>query len=203
VKVSARLTHSAPKRNTRMHGSKLAEAASGFSLIELLVVIFIIGLLIGTVSLSVTIGREPEELLAQAAEDLLEFARLAEDRAVLTGEPIGLQLLPPEEEPTWSYRWQRYRGGRWMAAEPPLIHRQLPDSVEISLEVEGELVNFARLEQDEETPPLPDIVFYPGGEVTPFRLTLFDAEAVDEQQVLTSERTGRVEIETETDEAVL
>lgn len=183
-----------------MHSRSSAPARpsiSGFSLIELLVVIFIIGLMVGAVSLSVNIGGEPEDQLEEEAQRLLELSRLAEDRSVLTGEPIGLLFTPPHSSPeagsTWAYEWQRYRGGQWVAAEVPLDSWQLSESMELSLEVEGTDVNFARVRGDDETPPLPSIVFYPGGEVTPFLLTLFDGEAIDEQRLLTSQRTGQVE----------
>lgn len=185
----------------------------GFSLIELLVVLFIIGLLFGTVSLSVNFGSDPEDELQEEAQRLWEFAKLAEERAVLTGEPVGLRLIPPaaseDIEPSWSYQWQSYRSGQWLAAEEPLTSRQLPAHIEISLQVEGQEVDLLALEKlgfafenkskrgnsegDDDRPNLPSIVFYPGGEITPFYLTLFDAEEIDHQQVLTSQRTGAVE----------
>lgn len=199
-----------------LQSARAQSSSGGFSLIELLVVIFIIGLMIGTVSLSVNIGSEPEDQLEEEAQRLLELSRLAGDRAVLTGEPIGLLINPPlstlergatldEGLPSWGYEWQRYRGGQWVAAEAPLGPRQLPESIELSLEVEGAEINFSRANRfssansssannEDDPPPLPSIVFYPGGEVTPFLLTLFDAEAIDEQRLLTSKRTGRVEI---------
>jgi general secretion pathway protein H len=188
-------------------------AIKGFSLIELLVVLFIVGLAFGAVMLSVNFGGDPEDQLQEEAQRLLEFARLAEERAVLTGEPVGLRLIPPaaseDIDPSWSYQWQTYRAGQWLPAEEPLNSRQLPAQMEISLQVEGQEVDLLALEnpdfasgnntnrgnQDggDDLGPLPSIVFYPGGEITPFYLTLFDAEEIDRQQVLTSQRTGAVE----------
>jgi type II secretion system protein H len=190
----------------------MRKLAKGFSLIELLVVLFIIGLLFGAVSLSVNFGGDPEEQLEIEAIRLLEFARLAEERAVLTGEPVGLRLIPPaastEIEPSWSYEWQRYRAGRWFPADDPLSARELPGHIEISLQVEGQEVDLLAIEnaasennkrrggeegEENQQGPMPSIVFYPGGEITPFYLTLFDAKEIDHQQVLTSQRTGAVE----------
>lgn len=166
--------------------------ARGFTLIELLVVLMIIGLLFTVVTLTVSFG--DDEQLDVEATRLLDMARLAEDRAVLTGEPLGLRFQPPDTEPGWSYEWLRYRGGQWSDAGEPLSSRQLPQDIELSLEVEGEQVLFERLNNNEEG-LLPSIVFSPGGEVTPFYLTLFDAQEVDDQRILSSRRTGRVEIE--------
>ena len=200
-----------------------AMRARGFSLIEILVVLVVIGLMIGTVSLSVNVGSDPQDVLEEEAQRLQEFSRLAADRAVMTGEPMGLLLLPPdatEAGTNWSWRWLRYRRGQWLAAEEPLDGRELPEDIELSLQVEGQEVNLAlrtedvfaesrQLRRSEEGEPEqelstvpPSVVFYPGGEVTPFRLTLFNAEEVDQQRILTTERIGVVE-NLDPDEALL
>lgn len=179
----------------RFNGTaSVRQPVSGFTLIELLVVLTIIALVFTVVTL--TISFNESELLDTEAQRLLDMAQLAEDRAVLTGEPLGLRFVPPEAEPGWSYQWLRYRGGQWLEAGAPLDSRQLPQGIELSLEVEGEQVLFERLANNNEGEILlPSVVFFPGGEVTPFYLTLFDAQEVDEQRVLSSRRTGRVEIE--------
>lgn len=169
------------------------KAVKGFTLIELLVVLMIIGLMFTVVTL--TVSFDEGEQLDTEAELLLDMARLAEDRSVLTGEPLGLRFVPPGAEPGWTYHWLRYRGGQWLDAGAPLDSRQLAENIELSLEVEGEQVLFERLNDDNGEIVLPNIVFFPGGEVTPFYLTLFDAQEVDDQRILSSRRTGRVETE--------
>lgn len=171
-----------------------AKNSNGFTLLELLVVLVIIGLVFAVVTLTISFGDE-DQLLDIEAQHLRDLAILAEDRAVLAGEPLGLHFSPPDTEPGWGYQWLRYRGGQWLAAGEPLGSRQLPQDIELSLEVEGEQVFFERLDNNKDGNLIPSIVFFPGGEVTPFYLTLFNAQQVDEQRILSSRRLGRVEIE--------
>jgi len=170
----------------------------GYSLIEMLVVMFVIGIMSSVIMLTINFD-DPNAADANLDDQILRLLTLsdyAEDQAVLSGEPIGLLLIAPDEEPIWQYNWQRYRGGQWVAAEEPLTGTSLPRNVEVTLEVDGEPVDFPRIKATDE-PPLPSIVFYPGGEVTPFIMTLFDAASVDEQIYITSQRLGVVEQLTE------
>lgn len=167
--------------------------AQGFSLIEILVVVFIIGIMVTVVSLSIDFGESGSvnENLQKQTEQLLEFSILAEDQAVLTGNPIGLLLIPPGSEKTWRYAWQYYRGGVWRDMAAPFSVQVLHEDLELAIEVEGEEIRFERLDKDEVR--LPTVVFYPGGEVTPFFLTLFDRSDIDIREVLSSQRNGRAE----------
>ncbi len=146
------------------------------------------------VMLSIDIGNPSSsvEVLDERIEKLLMLSSLAEDESVLTGDPIGLVLQPPHEEPVWQMSWQRYRGGEWIDAGEPFGNDSFPENIEVTIEVEGELVDFPRLLEND-VPLLPSIIFYPGGEVTPFLMTIFNASEVDSQIVLTSERTGTIE----------
>lgn len=137
-----------------------------------------------------------ESILQQEAEQFLQYARFAEDKTVLTGEPIGLVIVPPETEAVWNYYWEHYRGGAWVQSGEPLQSRQLPEDTEIRLMIEGEEIDFTKIlveKEGEQEKRVPLLVFYPGGEVTPFRLTIYDDTDFQQQVFITSERTGRVE----------
>ena len=169
---------------------------SGFSLIEILVVMFIVALLTGVLMLSINFVDNEKSEFETELDRIIALSTLAEEQSVVTGEPIGLVINPPRDDNYWRYSWQRYRGGQWVDTEAPLTGGRFPENIELSLEVEGELVEFPKLD-DEDLPLLPSVVFYPGGEVTPFIMTLFNASGIDEQQILTSQRNGRLEHMTE------
>lgn len=168
----------------------------GFSLIEVLVVLFIIGLVIGMVSVQVNIGGDSDssnELQSQV-EDFLQKAQFAEDQAVLTGKPYGLVIEPPNLDHEWMFRWQRYQLGQWGDAEEVLAAQTFPEGIDLAAEVEGAAVEFDNFGGLNKAPPLPIIVFYPGGEVTPFTMTLFDRTYLDESAMISSEVTGVVQL---------
>ena len=167
---------------------------AGFSLIEMMVVIFIIALAAGMVMLQINIGGDDEaEALQDYADELLQLAALAEDQAVLTGLPYGLVIEPPNAEHNWQLQWRKYQRGEWSATEDIFTVQSLPQTVELVTEVEGNTLEFKDFNKRDE-PILPSIVFYPGGEVTPFTLIYYNAATIDESVTVSSEVTGRVEL---------
>lgn len=174
----------------------------GFTLIELLVVLTIIGVFfLALIQLSdgLFFGGNIEDELTEQAEKLIDASVVASDQAVLTGDPVGLvitsPLQPPEKALNWKFYWKQFRGGQWLATKEPLVASELREGLEVALVVEGELIDFAKVEVlDEETEePVPIIVFYPGGEITPFRLTLYDGQAFENQVLLSTEIDGTVD----------
>lgn len=87
---------------------------AGFTLLEILAVIAVLGIALASVTL--TIGRGgPENAVTEKIEQFMAVSRFAADRAVLSGDPMGLLLEPPQwqsdSEPEWEnigwrYRWQ-------------------------------------------------------------------------------------------------
>ena len=63
--------------------------ASGFTLLEILVVLVIIGVLLGFASLSVSTAGDTKRL-EESAQRIVLTAGLAAQRAVLTARPVGV-----------------------------------------------------------------------------------------------------------------
>ncbi len=164
----------------------------GFTLIELLVVLAIVVIISSVVGVQIS-NRNPDNDINAEASRLIKLSRLAEDKAILTGDPFGLAIQPPDAEPYWQYAWQRYRGGQWITAEPPFVTQPLPEQFALLLELEGQEIEFDVLELEENELPLPSIVFFPGGEITPFLMTLVNLEEPEQERKVTNLITGRVQ----------
>ena len=120
------------------------------TLVEVMTVLFIIGLTAGIVTLTMPERPTREQASAQAFAEVL---RDAQTQAILVGQPVGLTLGDR------TYRLVRWRGEQWRPQGDPF---QLPRSVDIALEA-------AAVERSE---AWPDIVFGPTGIVQPSRFEL-------------------------------
>ncbi|WP_045856902.1 prepilin-type N-terminal cleavage/methylation domain-containing protein [Teredinibacter purpureus] len=142
----------------------------GFSLLELLVVLIIVGTVMGGVGVAINQGG-PEKELAKVVSKFTAYAGHASDVAILSGKSLGLMIEPPEwqENPLdkgWRYRWQMMTQAGWQDyAELPAI--DIPKGINLYVTIEGELWEWENAPEIR----LPLVAFYPGGD-----LTLFDIE---------------------------
>lgn len=145
----------------------------GFSLLELMVVLLIVGLGISTAALQLQ-RDEQAQLRVEARDFAVQIEQVAEE-ALLTGNAWGLQLYRQrgedgEEQLVW--RWLTLRRRGWEAAAPRTlaVEGRFASGARGALEVEGESIAI-RSAAVREPAAVPDCWLAPG-EVSPFALRL-------------------------------
>lgn len=151
---------------------RAAPRQRGFTLIEILIVIIILGLL-ATVALFSLGGSTVRRELEQQSRELLLVLQVASERAILDNSEIGVQvennqvrfLYYVPREQSWEEFTQR-----------PFKSQEWADTLAIALETESDP---PRMPTNEENNERPDLVFFSSGETTPFRLSMSLAETPD------------------------
>lgn len=140
---------------------------TGFTLIEIMVVLVVVGLLAVIAVVNLGSGGQRQELENDIRELFLLMQTASED-AIFNNQELGLRVtdegyqflaLDPVEE-TWEPLSERL-------FEP----RQWSDAVVVTLDVDTELPGLATGDSNSEDETIqPDIVFFSSGETTPFEL---------------------------------
>ncbi|PLW81930.1 general secretion pathway protein GspH [Kineobactrum sediminis] len=169
----------------------------GFSLLELLVVLFVVIMITSLASLNVGSGNQELQLEAQL-RDLRNVALFALDEAQLSGRDIGLLLLIERRdgETVYGYDWRERRPEGWrrpLAASDVFAQRRLPAEVRLSLALE----NMPGIEP--EPAPVaedvaPQVIFYASGEVVPGELEVRRRENDELLWLLQWDLLGRMEL---------
>jgi len=179
----------------------------GFTLIEILVVIIIIGVVLTFATLSVS-PSGPSDRLDIESQRLLALSQAAADDAVLYGQTIGLHIKPD------GYQFIVLGPAGWKPVqdpESPLRARPLDDDIHINRiatdgrddnDGGGEITLPANVtgtsnrsdngdEDDNSTAPRPDALFLSSGELVPFTLE-FSADGVDHRFDVTGQANGDI-----------
>lgn len=153
----------------RPGGYPSSPPARGFTLLELLVAMVIVGIIASFAVLSVGDGGR-DATQRREAERLAALLSLAADEAVLRGRELGLALDPD------GYAFLTLEGERWRpaAGDGPLGDRRLPAPFRLAAEVEGRYLPLAKRRKG--TAPAPAVLLYSSGEQTPSRLSVEDPE---------------------------
>ena len=161
-----------------------ATSDSGFSLLELLLTLVIVGLIASLAGLGVSSGSRSYQVDA-AAKHFADVAEYALDEAQMSGIDMGLFL---EERGSggdlrYSYQWLQRDIDGWSLAEfdeDAYGRKSLPPGMAVMLEVEqgNALVN-ERDAVDGEEQDQPQVVFYSSGETTPGIMTWVDDNSGD------------------------
>jgi general secretion pathway protein H len=135
---------------------------TGFTLLELLVVLVIVGITLSFAVLSLGL-RSDKDRLSEESRRIAALMQLASEEAVVQGRELALQFDDR------SYRFLVLDKNQWQAIETDEIlrERHLPDGLQAELVVEGR-------NQTTATASGRLVYFYSSGEVSPFRLNLQD-----------------------------
>ena len=153
-----------------------AQRSSGFSLLELLLVLVVVGLLVSIAGLSVSSGSRTHRIEG-AVGDFRRLAEYAMDQAQLGGFDIGLLVEPAGDGglPHYRYQWLRRQGQQWVRFandELLLPQREFPPGLALELEVEDAPLP---MDTQRKVSDPPQVIYYGSGEATPGVLRWRDA----------------------------
>lgn len=149
--------------------SKRPQALAGFTLVELLVVLVILGTLIGLAVLSTGIAGPARELRNEA-ERLSGLIGVLADEAVLDNREYGLWF------DSSSYQVLRYDAAKNTWQPVDRAPHQLPGYAVLTVELEGAALKLPSQQAEEDQPKngerSPHVLILSSGELSPFRLQL-------------------------------
>lgn len=135
----------------------------GFTLIEIIFVVFIIGMAVSVISIAVG-GNASADMTRKEAEEFMLQAGYVAEQSVLKGETHGLFVEPRpaqdiDGQEQWCYQWRRVRDRQWQDL-PELGQHCLAEGQKIDFVVEDELWEFdPELEYQD-----PVMGFFPSGD---------------------------------------
>ena len=143
----------------------LSRREQGFTLIEIIFVVFIIGMAVSVISISVG-GNALAEQTQKEAETFMLQADYVAEQSVLKGETHGLfvELRPAQgidAQEQWCYQWKRVRDRQWQAV-PELKAHCLAEGLVIEFILDEELWEYdPELEYQD-----PVLGFFPSGDAS-------------------------------------
>lgn len=180
--------------------SRLMTRQNGFTMIEILVVLVLVGLLASLAIVNLGGGSQQREMTSKIRE-LYVLMQTASEQAILNNEELGLVI---DEQ---GYRFvvfdDRQSEQEWKSESERLFQgRGFPEWMSVTLFTEGDIPRLASNdedEDDEENRLRPDIVFYSSGETTPFELEFVLTQSSDQVYRLVSDGLDDIEMKTPSD----
>lgn len=149
--------------NKRRHGQKRRQRylCRGFTLLELLVVMFIMAIIVTFVTLNMSGGKD--QLAQEEIIRLGQLIKMAKQEAILKSREYAIRF---NEE---GYVFVIFNDNQWQALEGDDLFRsrKFPPQLKLDFNVNGENVLFEVKEEEQ----LPHIYFFSSGEMTPFTIT--------------------------------
>nr|VFK36401.1 MAG: type II secretion system protein H [Candidatus Kentron sp. SD]VFK38654.1 MAG: type II secretion system protein H [Candidatus Kentron sp. SD] len=158
---------------------------SGFTLLELMVVIVIIG--IASTMAITSMDFSKSDNAGNEAKRLVDLIRFAIDESIITNSNIGFELTPGGYRFLRSeYDKQGMKSWRVLETDSVLCPRVLSDimiSVPINTNSTIAEIKMPPPEGNDHA-PWPQIIFLSSGEITPFQLSVSDRDKIDQYRIL-------------------
>ncbi len=146
----------------RAHPAPPAGVAAGFTLLELMVVLVLVGIIFTFAMLSFG-GDDIAEMMEVETRRLETLIRLAADESVIRGQELAIRFTGE------GYEFMELQEAGWQIPENDRLLRAytLPPEVLIRLQLEGDTPVFPD-QQSDENAVTPQVFILSSGEVTPF-----------------------------------
>jgi general secretion pathway protein H len=159
--------------------------ASGYTLIEVLIVIFIISI-VTTVTL-LSIGRNENRDIELFAKEITQMVSLAEEQAMLEPNVLGISLADHAIHFASLTKDKETQKSSWLPLQDHVLgQRAIPDNIQVSLQMNGNKVALGDSHESQ-----PQIVISTNGDVTPFMIYV-GKRGKKPQYVVTADADGNV-----------
>lgn len=176
--------------------TRLLQKDRGFTLIEMMVVLLVIGILVSTIVISVKTD-DLEEHMEIEMQRLQALITLAREEAILQGYDMALAL----KEDKYLFQWYDTQEQKWLPVDDGQVFREraiLPGT-EMVLVIEdlpqekttsrpGLSLNDDDKESEEQEDDIQRVVIFPSGEVFPFELILRKEDASRQFKLIANEQ---------------
>jgi general secretion pathway protein H len=166
-----------------------ARRTAGFTLLEMMVVMVLIGIIFSFATLSMR-GDDVAVLMKQEAQRMETLVNLASDEAVIRGEELAVRFRDD------GYEFLLLGDAGWQTAQDGLLKDySMPADIELRLDVSGDLPVFSGKEKDEEESS-PQVFILSSGEITPFSV-VFQSGLSKHEYLLDTSILGTVTVTSE------
>lgn len=154
----------------------------GFTLLELLIVMLIIGVIISFATLS--IGDKKQQIIQQEIQQLAALIQFTQQEAIFKNQEFAIHFTDNR------YHFYQLSDAHWQRLKQKPFHtRQLAAGVKIELIIEDTDMQL----NDVET--IPQLLILSSGEISPFTLTIWHQAAEYKRLLLIGNILGELDIE--------